>query len=213
MAPGNLIIFTGIDGSGKTTLTMSLIERLKKEGINATYLWWFSAENSLLRRTLRSIAPRKTGSNNGKLPGFSPLRTLYQYIVFLDYQRQAILSVWFPLILGRNVICDRYVHDVVLSFAMEFGYPETRTRKIMGLLLKLSPRPDVSFFVDIPSGIAITRKNDIISLEHHMRLNSTYRHFLRDKMIFLDGTKNIEELNDTVWEHISSCIKKPGGSS
>lgn len=210
-----IIIFTGIDGSGKTTLTRTLVKKLEKENIKTEYLWWFSAENSFLRRTMRLIAgARKTESTEkkGKLPKSSLLQSLYQYLVLLDYQRQTILRVWLPLTLGKNVICDRYVYDIVVSFAMEFRYSETKARKLMESLMRISPRPDIVFFVDVPAEIAILRKKDIPSIEHHKELRNMYHSLIKDdKMLVLDGSRSLDELNNIVWSKVSNQLKAAGG--
>jgi dTMP kinase len=207
---GSLITFTGIDGSGKSTLTKMLVQRLKKEGIEAEYLWWFSAENSIFRRTIRFISTsRKTGhseSKKGKLPKSSPVKKLYQFLVLMDYQRQTVFRVWLPLISGKNVICDRYIYDIVTSFAMEFHYSEHDAKKLMTLLLKFSPKPDCAFFVDVPVEVAIQRKSDIPSIEHHKELRKIYLNLIKNDMTVLDGTANLEELNNIIWEQVRDHI-------
>ena len=214
MDTGYLIIFTGIDGSGKSTLSKTLAERLGKENIKTRTLWWFSAENSLIRRTLRLLSGRGKGESaengEGKLPKSSLVQKLYQYIVLLDYQRQTIFSVWLPLMLGKNVICDRYVYDIVISFTKEFNYSEAKTRKMMSTLLKLSPKPDIAFFVDVPVEVAIQRKHDIPSISHHEELKKLYNNFIRDEMIVLDGTKSLDKLNDNIWNVVKKQLNIQG---
>ncbi len=209
-----LICFTGIDGSGKSTLSRTLTERLEKENIEARYLWWFSAENSLIRRTIRLFArngtPGSIENDKGKLPKSSLIQKLYQYIVLLDYQRQTIFSVWLPLVLGKTIICDRYVHDIALSFTKEFKYPEVKTRKMISTLLKLSPKPDIFFFVDVPVEVAMQRKNDIPSIKDHEELKILYSNFVKDEMIVLDGTKSLDELNDMIWIYVQNHLKTSG---
>ncbi|MDW7775544.1 MAG: hypothetical protein SCH39_04290 [Methanosarcinales archaeon] len=217
MNTSHLIIFTGIDGSGKSTLSRTLVERLEKENNKARYLWWFSAENSLMRRTLRLLSRggkgETTENNEGTLPKSSPVQKLYQFIVLLDYQWQTFFHVYLPLMSGKNVICDRYVYDIVISFTKEFNYPEAKTRKMMSTLLRLSPKPDIAFFVDVPVEVAIQRKHDIPSIQHHEELRSLYNTFIRDEMICLDGTKSIAELNDNVWDIVKNQFNIKGDSN
>lgn len=211
---GSLIVFTGIDGSGKSTLTKMLVEKLKTKGIDAEYLWWFSAENSIFRRTLRFVSgPQKTGHSEPKkekLPKSSPVQILYQFLVLLDYQRQTIFRVWLPLISGKNVVCDRYVYDIVTSFVMEFHYPDQCSKKLLAILLKLSPKPDAAFFVDVPVEVAIRRKNDIPSIQHHEELRNIYHNLVTNKMTVLDGTMNLEDLINIVWEQVRSHLTNNG---
>jgi thymidylate kinase len=211
---GTLITFTGIDGSGKSTLTKMLVERLKNEGIYAEYLWWFSAENSIFRRAIRFISrSRKTEhceAKKGKLSKSSQVQKLYQFLVLLDYQRQTIFRVWIPLISGKNIICDRYVYDIVTSFAMEFNYSEPGAKKLMAKLLRLSPKPDAAFFVDVPVEVAIKRKSDIPSIEHHEELRKIYRNLIENEMIVLNGTADLEELNNVIWKQVCNHLMQRG---
>lgn len=210
---GLLITFTGIDGSGKSTLSSTLAESLEKEKIETRYLWWFSAENSLIRRAIRLVAGKKkiaSGIGEGKLPKSSLVQKLYQYIVLLDYQRQTIFKVWLPLVLGKSVVCDRYVYDVVISFAKEFSYPEDKTKNMISTLLGLSPKPDIAFLVDVPVKVAVQRKNDIPSPQRHEQLRKMYNDLITDDLTVLDGTLSIDELNNIIWDRVQNHLKTSG---
>lgn len=159
-----LITFTGIDGSGKSTISKALVEKMKASNIDAEYLWWFEAENSLFRRFLRTFSGTKKKKNAidmNKLPESFLIRTLFQYLVMLDYQRQTIFKVWIPSMLGKTIICDRYIYDIVISFAVEFGYSKEKAKTVLFFLRSFSPEPDIEFYVDIPPEVALSRKKDI----------------------------------------------------
>lgn len=205
-----LITFTGIDGSGKSTISKALVEKLKTSNIDARYLWWFEAENSLFRRILRNFSGQKNEKKTvkkKKLPESSFIKTLYQYMVLLDYQRQTIFKVWLPLYLGKTIVCDRYIYDIVVSFAMEFGYSKEKAKEMLSFLRSISPAPDIEFYVDISPQIALSRKNDIVSLEHHTELRRWYLDLVAENMIVLDGTKSLQELNALVSEHIERLME------
>jgi thymidylate kinase len=206
-----LITFTGIDGSGKSTISKALVEKMKTRNIDARYLWWFEAENSLFRRFLRissGTKMKKKAIEKKKLPESSFIKTLYQYMILLDYQRQTIFKVWMPSMLGKTIVCDRYIYDIVVSFAMEFGYSRKRAKDMLSFLRSISPVPDIEFYVDIPPEVALSRKKDIISLEHHKELRKWYLELVAEKMIVLDGTKSLYELNHEVWEHLAGIMEK-----
>jgi len=205
-----IITFTGIDGSGKSTISKALVEKMKTKNIDAIYLWWFEAENSLFRRILRNFSGPKKEKNavkTKKLPESSVIKTLYQCMVLLDYQRQTIFKVWLPSHLGKTIVCDRYIYDIVVSYAMEFGYSKEKAKEMLSFLKSISPAPDIEFYVDIPPQIALSRKNDIVSLEHHTELRRWYLDLVAENMIMLDGTKSLHELNTLVWEHIERLLE------
>lgn len=209
-----IIIFTGIDGSGKTTISKALVNRLKSSNIETDYLWWFEAENSLFRRFLRMVSGKKlkkqSKDTNRKLPESSFITTLYQCMVLLDYQRQTLFHVWMRSILGKTIVCDRYIYDIVISFAMEFGYTREQAKGMLLFLSRISPKPDITFYVDVPVEIAIVRKKDMISIEHHNELRKWYLDIVAKDMRMLDGTKSIDELNAIIWKQVSEIIKKEG---
>ncbi len=211
---GSLIVFTGLDGSGKSTLSRYLIESLNDHGISSGYLWWYSAENSILRRTMRYFygndKTEKKVIKKEKLPESTIIQTMYQLVVLLDYQRHTILNVWLPLIMGKNMVCDRYVYDIAASFTLEFHYPCDKAKRILRLLNKLSPEPDLVFFVDVPAEIAIMRKDDIPSKEQHEKLRKIYHDLVEDDMISIDGTRNLDELKEIVWENAYKQISRTG---
>lgn len=206
-----LITFTGIDGSGKSTISKALVEKMKTSNIDARYLWWFEAENSIFRRFLRIFSGtkmKKSAIEKKKLPESSFIKALYQYMVLLDYQRQTIFKVWMPSMLGKTIVCDRYIYDIVVSFAMEFGYSRERAKDMLSFLRNISPVPDIEFYVDIPPEVALSRKKDIISLKHHKELRRWYLDMVSGSMIVLDGTKSLHELNHEVWEHFAGIMEK-----
>jgi thymidylate kinase len=61
-----VIYFTGIDGSGKSTLSKYLLKELKIKGYKVKYIWWLEVENSLLRRLLRKIGRQNFNTINNK---------------------------------------------------------------------------------------------------------------------------------------------------
>ena len=93
---------------------------------------------------------------------------------------------------------------------MEFHYSEHKAKKLMAILLKLSPKPDEAFFVDVPVEVAVRRKKDISSIQHHEDLKKIYHNLVKNKMTVLDGTANLEELNDIIWEQVYGHITNGG---
>jgi len=198
-----LITFSGVDGSGKTTLSKALVERLAHENINAEYLWWFSAENSFFGKIVGFVVRKLARPIENKNVTVSPIgraEVVYQFLVLTDY----LLHIWSLLALGKNIVSDRYVYDIVAFFVMELHYSETKARTLMKLFKSVAPQPRVAFLVDVPAEIAIQRKQDIQSIEQHEKLRRLYFDLAKGdhKTIILDGSKKLDELNDIVWTHV-----------
>ncbi len=203
-----LITFSGVDGSGKTTLSEALVERLAHENINTEYLWWFSAENSFFGKIVGFVVRKlvkPTEDNNVTVSAIGRAQVVYQFLVLADY----LLHVWSLLVLGKNIVCDRYVYDIVAFFVMELHYSETKARKLIKLFRNVAPQPRVAFLVDVPAEIAIQRKQDIQSIEQHEKLRRLYFDLATGdhKITILDGSKELDELNDIVWAQVQHHLK------
>jgi dTMP kinase len=198
-----LITFSGVDGSGKSTLAQALIEQLSSEGIKTQYLWWFSANDSLLGKLAGSVVQKLATpieSNAAGFPKVGRVRALYQLLVLIDF----LLHVWSASILGKNLVCDRYVYDIVVFFASELHYSESKAKNLIRLLQSVTPKPLIAFLVDVPAEVAMQRKNDIPSSEEHERLRKLYFDLAKgDATVkFVDGSKRLKEVNYTVWVQV-----------
>ena len=73
MNKGRLIVFTGIDGSGKTTQANLLLGSLQKDGIDAAYVWsrW---EPLLLRPVINRWKNSKKGEGAGPEQNYIELK-------------------------------------------------------------------------------------------------------------------------------------------
>ncbi len=204
-----LITFSGVDGSGKSTLAQVLIEQLSSEGIKTEYLWWFSANDSLLGKLAGSVVEKlatPAESNAAGFPQVGRVRALYQSLVLIDF----LLHVWSASILGKNLVCDRYVYDIVVFFATELHYSESKAKNLIRLLQSVTPTPLVAFLVDVPAEIAMQRKHDISSSEEHERLRKLYFDLARgDTTVkFVDGSKRLEEVNYAVWVQVRDHLRR-----
>lgn len=182
---GFLICFMGIDGSGKTTLARILLSILKSEDINAKYVW--GAYDVILLRPLISLLKLHPNGRKKVLPsgaGFqnsirrNPIRgvigSLYKSLVLLEYQFEIFLKINFPLMLGTNIVCDRYVSDTVINLAVNLGYSQDEFKQLFRMVMSRCPKPNLVFFVDVPEEVAYSRKNDIPSLKYLKKRRQLY---------------------------------------
>jgi dTMP kinase len=202
-----LITFSGVDGSGKSTLAQALIKQLNSNGVKTEYLWWFSANESFLGKVAGSVVQKlakPAESDSDAVPKVSLVRALYQLLVLMDF----LLHVWSSSILGKNLVCDRYVYDIVVFFATELHYSESKAKNLIRLLQSVTPKPRIGFLVDVPAEIAMQRKNDISSSEQHEKLRKLYFDLVKGDATVkcVDGSKRLEEVNYNVWVQVNDRL-------
>ncbi len=178
---GLLIAFSGIDGSGKTTQVKLLESRLKQNGVRTLKVWsrWRPLLSLPLLQVLRRTSQVRVHRadfltivefQNPKNEGMA---SLWCFATQLENFLKTSLKIVFPLMLGRTVICDRYTLDLLVDGISDLHDPTTRMR--FGFkLLKLLPRPDGAFLIDIDAETAFGRKPDLPSVAHNVERIRVY---------------------------------------
>ena len=215
MKKGIFICFAGIDGSGKTTLANALVDAFKNSAIKYKYVYnryrpVMLKPFLILARSL--LLPGKdtfkdyTEDSDAKRKIFKNriLSSIYQSLLLLDYSIQIFIKVAFPLSLGRNIVCDRYVYDTICTdLAVDLDYSVQETKWILEKCIILFPRPDVTFLVDVPEEIAYTRKNDIPSIDYLKERRKIYLSIAKEHdMIILNGIMQLDDLKSAILAHI-----------
>lgn len=84
------------------------------------------------------------------------LRKIWNYIVIFDFLCIYLFKVKIPLLIGKNVVCDRYVYDMIADLMYDGLYSKRASR----ILLKAIPKPDLVFMLDVPEEVSDLRKDD-----------------------------------------------------
>ena len=213
---GFLICFTGIDGTGKTTLSKELVELLNKKGVKCKYVYarlnayilkpFILVGNSVFLRG-RNISENYSEYSNTKrraIEKHSFLSSVYQQILLFDYVLQVFFKVKLPLIFGKNIVCDRYVYDTVITdLSVDMNYSRDRVMSLLNKLLRFFPEPDIAFLIDVPEEIAYQRKDDTPSIRYLKDRRDMYLDVGKEYgMITLDGSKSLDELKNLIQKRV-----------
>lgn len=169
---GVLVCIVGIDGAGKTTLARGLVREMQACGTRCRYVWGGFAPTVLLRPILwlvkkivyRQGRDTEISASKGQVLKNRKASALYHCVVLTDYVLQLLARVGLPLACGWSVVCDRYVHDIVVTTALVLDYSDGRLLRLLAGLQRLVPRPDLVLLADVPEKVAYARKDDVPSV-------------------------------------------------
>lgn len=200
-----LIVFEGIDGSGKTTTAGLLAERLTAHGVRTT----LQLNRSLgpVRDALDAIAHEdgyrdrfdKFGASNTQFMG-----ALLKWRELLDLE---------PL-LDQNdhvVVLDRYFYT---HLALAVAH-ETTNGAVLRRLFSVFPAPDIGLFIDVDPKVAVERVfkrgRDTNSLRYLVRLRNGFMS-LPEMQHFqvLSGDADPATVLDDAWRMITPMIAPLG---
>jgi len=189
----------GIDGSGKTTVAMSLRESLNSAGISCTYLWcgWRGFESWLFKpfAAQTKYAMARRGNEEG-IASVHDKIPFFDFLTWVDYFIRVCPALIASLLKNTIVIADRYVYDLILELLSD----GSKSYRFVVWLLKLFPEPTIVFYIKVPPELAFARKDDIPSLEFLYERDEAKQRLLKelsvDQVVTLDGTRSIRELTE-----------------
>lgn len=136
------IVFEGIDGTGKTTLSKMLQDYLREQGVEAG--WFREPGDSPWGREIRRLAAQTEQL---------PFREELNY--FLEDRRWNVNTNILPhLQSGRWVLLDRYYFS---SACYQGARGEMDMMEIIALNEVFAPPPDLAFVIDVDVDVALER--------------------------------------------------------
>ena len=196
------ITLEGIDGSGKTSLGLWLVDRLSEVGIRSRYTY----------------EPR-LDLFNGEAPTFD---RPFTYLAWVEYLRSLhIVEIWGWLSDGEVVVCDRFTDSTLVYQSGVFGLSSDLVIRLNDAACEYGEfgdilRPDLTILLDLPVKLALERlKNrdgeepgeDVEWVLH--RASKCYRRLselYKGRIIVIDSSGPFEEVCDSVWSMLSNRL-------
>jgi len=196
---GKLIVFEGLDASGKSTQARLLARRLGESGYDVVATR--EPGGTPIAESVRGLLLEKR--HGAMLP-------LSELLLFIVSRAQNTHEVVLPALrAGRTVVASRYR----LSSLAYQGYGRGLDLDLIRRLNEAATCgtvPDVTFLIDVPAEFTLRRKADrgdrieVESIEFHRRVRRGFLELTEgDPTVrVLDGTRSIEEIADAVARHL-----------
>jgi len=183
-----LVLFTGIDGSGKTTQALDCVR--ENPGLGYRWLRWEPYLTRPAMALMRLLMRREAGGNSerpiddsghrefvGKKQRFFQSawrQRLWTTVVLLEYLPQCLFRLGLARVRARRILCDRYLHDVAIDLSLNYGTGVEGIQAVLQHpLARLFPRPDLILVFDLEPRAAFERKQDgtpLAYMEHRVPL-------------------------------------------
>lgn len=175
-----LIVFEGIDGSGKTSLSKMLLSYLKKRGCDV--LWFREPADSRWGKKIRELADLKDSI---------PIEEELEYFI-RDREWNVRHNILPNLEKNKIIILDRYY----FSTACYQGARGLDMEEILRKNIAFAPVPDITFIIDVDVDTALNRIKLNRDQEVKLFEKRDFLQKVRDNYLKLRG-KNIHIIDGT----------------
>ncbi len=189
-----ILYFTGIDGSGKTTIINNIERQLNKQNIKTLRIWArYSPRlskmivNILKKRTVNNAENYNTISEHDytkwqlrkkKLAHNNLVRQVVFTFFFFEYYFQ-ILEVIRKIRKNNEkvILIDRFVIDFLADQTVNFS--DLSGTRIYRRLIKICDSFDAIFFISVKPEVALGRKSDIPGIDYLNERDQAYRDIIK----------------------------------
>lgn len=135
----------------------------------------------------------------GKLFKNPIIRGVWMGLALIDYFVQFHLKVLPNVLMGKNIIFDRFFLDLFVDQGINFGFSPERIKAEIKKYAFLFPKMDAYIYIRVSPETCYQRKNDIPNMDYLNRRYSIYECLAsEDKWITVDGELPFEEVNANI---------------
>jgi dTMP kinase len=196
--PGVLIVFEGLDQSGKQTQAERLRDRLKTDGRKARLLSFPDYGTSIGEEIARALQGEREY-------GPDVMQLLY---IANRYERKPDLQRWLDG--GLVLVCDRYI-----ASSIAYGEAQGLDPAWLADMQKFLPSPALTIMLDIAPETAVRRKSvDRDRYERDLamqtRVRESYRRLASEQnWLRLDGERTKDAIAADVFNGVDSRLPLP----
>jgi len=192
------IAFEGLDGSGSSTQSRILAERLEKSG-HPAFVTKEPTKDTPIGKMIREVLQRRW-----------ELSPITLQLLFSADRAEHLRSQIQPAIKNRQiVITDRYFFSTIAYGAMDISMGWLKT------LCKYFPIPDITFLFKLDPKECIKRiagrGSEYELFEQKEKLEKIWKNYEKiaedyENFHIIDATKTIEEISDEIWGIVSGKL-------
>lgn len=223
MKRAKLICLCGIDGSGKTTISKSLVKLLNNNNMRACYVYGRivplitrlgmylgrklilkCSKEELLNEYTKYEEYKKTTLKKSKL-----LILLFKYTFLLEQLIQVYIKLIPKLFRYDYIVLDRYIYDTIITdISPNLDMSTRETLTLIKRYSSFTPKPDMVILVDVPEEVAYNRKNDVPHPEYLKQRRRLYLEMfkaLKDDVhlkLLIDGTDDLRSILEKLQKKI-----------
>lgn len=202
------ITIEGVEGSGKSSSTNDVVNRLRKEGYDI--ITTREPGGTPIAEKIRDIILDVNNTN---------LDSRAEALLYAASRRQHLIEkVWPALKQGKIVICDRFIDS---SLAYQGGARNLGIENITNINMFATENtwPDLTLLFDIDPelGLDRIRKNqgrevnrlDLEKIEFHKKVRETFLNLAKkyhDRYVIIDASKSQKEVEEEVYNIIKERL-------
>jgi len=207
MKKSHFIAFEGIDGSGKSTQSRILSEKLKKEGFKVYST--FEPTDSPIGSVIKNIFRHRIEADHRTIAGL--------YVADrLDHLLNKTNGILLKMDEGYTVVTDRYYFS---SYAYQGTHMSLdwviQANSLSAELL----RPDLTIFIDVPPEVCMQRLSegrDMIQLYESLdNLHNVRKKYFeafdklkdQENIFIVDGNRSFDAIANDVWNKVYPLFK------
>jgi len=206
-----IVSFSGIDGAGKSTQIQKLREYLGAHGVAVKELaFWDNVvmfprmRAGFSRRVLQSDGsigtPEKPADRRDKNTQNAPLLLGRSVLHLFDVMNLRRIVNKSKAENSGVVIFDRYIYDQLAALPMQSWWARAFAR----VLLRVAPKPDLSYVLDADPEVARARKPEY-PLEFMRKYRSSYLELRKMANLQLIQPGDVEQVHGAIVDYFREC--------